>query len=688
MPDHIPKDLRRLPISLNRQGISVLEGVRAALAVAVIIALEEWVGWRPLGEAALAAMLTCICDPGGPIRRRVPVLLGFTAIGAVLTASLGLVRHLGMPIALPVGLFALFCACFSRVYGQAPQLVGALLSTVIVLSLDRGIADPAEAALLGGAFVAGGLWATVLTLALWPLHPFLPARRAVAEAYRRLARLAGDLHALLGAQTADAAAWERHARAHRGAVRQALETARAQVVDTLRARGPAGARAAQSLIRLETADQIFGVLIAFGELLEHADPTERSVARRVMRRLRPLLVLLGEIILTDDPAASVRIRRAIDALAREADALDSGAPLRALMLRLVERLRIVQTLAVPANLIAGADAAGRPPPLPQRLWLPVRTNLTWRSPILRHATRAVTAAAPALAFTMWWFTPYDHWLTITIVATMQPFFALTYARAVERVLGTAAGGAIAAVIGALCTTPLSIAAAMFPLSVLAFTVRSVSLGLFMFGLTPLVVLLVESAEPGTSEWVIAGARAALTTLGGMIAVTASFMLWPTREPAQLIAGGREAVAAHARYAEAVFAHLLHPGDGSALERARREAGIATNTFEATINRALLELRSDESGQLEAALVIDAALRRCAGRLSVLQFEAAGARETVPDAALAGWGAWIVAGLQHVASGDPDLPARPDLPGTDAIMRLARQVGLMAGVVERLHAVPA
>ncbi|MBN8899913.1 MAG: FUSC family protein, partial [Rhodospirillales bacterium] len=469
-------------------------------------------------------------------------------------------------------------------------------------------------------------------------------------------------------QTADAAAWERHARAHRGAVRQALETARAQVVDTLRARGPAGARAAQSLIRLETADQIYGVLIAFGELLEHADPTERSVARRVMRRLRPLLVLLGEIILTDDPAASVRIRRAIDALAREADALDSGAPLRALMLRLVERLRIVQTLAVPANLIAGADAAGRPPPLLQRLWLPVRTNLTWRSPILRHATRAVTAAAPALAFTMWWFTPYDHWLTITIVATMQPFFALTYARAVERVLGTAAGGAIAAVIGAVCTTPLSIAAAMFPLSVLAFTVRSVSLGLFMFGLTPLVVLLVESAEPGTSEWVIAGARAALTTLGGMIAVTASFMLWPTREPAQLIAGGREAVAAHARYAEAVFAHLLHPGDGSALERARREAGIATNTFEATINRALLELRSDESGQLEAALVIDAALRRCAGRLSVLQFEAAGARETVPDAALAGWGAWIVAGLQHVASGDPDLPARPDLPGTDAIMR--------------------
>ncbi|MBN8928593.1 MAG: hypothetical protein BGO51_04600 [Rhodospirillales bacterium 69-11] len=688
MADRIPKDLRRLPISLNRQGISVLEGVRAALAVAAIIALDEWVGWHLLGEAALAAMLTCICDPGGPIRRRLPVLLGFTALGALLTAGLGLIRGLGMPVALPVGLAALFCASFSRVYGQSPQLLGALLSTVIVLSLDRGLTDPGQAALLGSAFIGGGLWATVLTLALWPLHPFLPARRAVAEAYRRLALLSGDLRGLLGSRENDPAAWERHARAHRGAVRQALETARAQVVDTLRARGPAGARAAQSLIRLETADQVFGVLIALGELLEHASPQDRAAAARLLRRLRPVLLVLGEIIVTDDPAAHPRIRRAIDGLAREGEQLSPGDPMRVLVQRLVERLRIAQTLAVPANLLPGADAAGRPPPLAQRLWQPLRTNLTWRSPILRHSLRAVTAAAPALAFTMWWFTPYDHWLTITIIATVQPFFALTYARAVERVLGTAAGGAIAALIAAVCTTPLSIAAAMFPLSVVAFTVRSVSLGLFMFGLTPLVVLLVETAEPGASEWLITGARAALTTLGGVIAVAASFLLWPTREPAHVASGAREAIVAHARYAEAVFAHLLRPGDGAALDRARREAGIATNTFEATINRALLEPRTGAGGQLEAALVIDAALRRCAGRLSVLQFEAAGARDTVPDAALAGWGAWIVAGLEHVGSGDPALPPRPELPGTDAILRLARQVDLMAGVVARLHAAAA
>ena len=53
MATGIPSDLRRLPISLNRQGVSVLEGVRAALSVAVIIAIDQVVDWPPLRDAQL-----------------------------------------------------------------------------------------------------------------------------------------------------------------------------------------------------------------------------------------------------------------------------------------------------------------------------------------------------------------------------------------------------------------------------------------------------------------------------------------------------------------------------------------------------------------------------------------------------------------------------------------------------------
>src|ERR1700761_1860916 len=114
-------DLARLPIVVNIRAISVAEGMRAGLSVAVIIALSEYLSFAPLREAALAALLTCICDPGGPIRRRVPVLLTFALTGASVTAGFGLLRGFGPAVALPLGVFGLFCASFARIYGQAPQ---------------------------------------------------------------------------------------------------------------------------------------------------------------------------------------------------------------------------------------------------------------------------------------------------------------------------------------------------------------------------------------------------------------------------------------------------------------------------------------------------------------------------------------------------------------------------------------
>ena len=64
---------------------------------------------------------------------------------------------------------------------------------------------------------------------------------------------------------------------------------------------------------------------------------------------------------------------------------------------------------------------------------------------------------------------------------MQPSSSLTYPRAIERVVGTAAGGLIAAVVGLVCSPPLAIAGAMFPLAMLAFAVRAVDFGLLHDG---------------------------------------------------------------------------------------------------------------------------------------------------------------------------------------------------------------
>jgi len=282
---------------------------------------------------------------------------------------------------------------------------------------------------------------------------------------------------------------------------------------------------------------------------------------------------------------------------------------------------------------------------------------------------------------MAWFTPYDHWLTITVVSTMQPYFSLTYTRAIERIVGTAVGGAIAAVVGLVCTTPLSIAAAMFPLAVGALAIRSVSFGLFMMALTPLVVLLVESGTPGASEWVIALSRAVLTATGGIIAVAANFLLWPSWEPDLVGPEVKRAIAAHGRYADAEYSVLLGEAPDTR-PAARSAAGVASNALEALITRALLQPGGGKRDRLEAAMVVDAALRRFAGRLVSLQHDPT-LVANLPREMLRGWRDWMREATQRLASGRSDLPPRPTGPETDAMRHIARQMELMAGVMVRL-----
>ena len=661
-----PSDLTLLPLRFEPRAADLAEGLRAACSVAALIALGIALHRPVLAVAALGALLTCFTDPGGPIRARLAPLLTFAVAGALAWGLCGLARAWGLWFALPLGAALILAGSFARAFGQAWMVVGNLFVVVVAIGLDQTL-RPAQAAQISGLFLAGGLWAILLTLALWRLHPYAPARRAVAAAYRALARMAADLRAVLRDPAASDERWATHARAARRPVREAIESARATLLGTLRARGPAGARATELLIRLEAADQAFGALIALSELLE-TDPPARALAAPALRRLRPILVTLAEAIDHDRPLA--RLPASLSRMERAAPGLPS-------VTAIAESLRAAITVAaIPA----------RPEPLPESGWRQagsvLRANLTPASLPLRHAMRAALAAVPALAFTLTHPTPYGHWLTITLVLTMQPYFGLTWMRALERIGATVLGGLVAAVLALILHTQAAIAVALFPLCVLSLSLRKVSFALFLTTMTPVVVLLVELALPGTSELTIALMRAAYTVAGGVLAVLACLILWPEFEPARLPAELAAAIAAHAAYADAVLSALAGPTARTAAEPARRAAGLASNNLEASLSRLLLEPRRASWGGFAPALTIDAALRRLAGRLLALQLD--------PDAGgggdLAAWRTWIAAGL--AAPAGATLPPRPELYGTapataDALARLARQVTLIQGVKGRL-----
>ena len=671
--------------AVNPRAISLAEGVRAALSVAVIVALSEWLHWPLLMEAALAAWLTCLCDAGGPIRQRVPFLLGFGFAGAALTAGFGMLGTLApLPLVIAAAAVGVFCTCLLRVYGQAMMQVGNLLTVVLVLALSRDVPAMGGATALGLVFLGGSLWALLLTMAIWRLHPYGPALWAMAESWRALTLLAADMHAVLRHPAAGETEWDRHAREHRRGVRTALEAARVAVLATVRSRGPVSGRAAQSWIRLEAAEQIFGALIALADLLQDHPPAEARVAAdRMLRRLRPLLLQLGNAMLTERDDRSVRLERAAAAIAGSAASLPDS-PVQRIASTIAERLRIAITLADPKTL---APAPEGPASGGWRSGVlgPLRANLDPGSAALRHALRTAAAAAVGFAVTLSWPTSYGYWLTITLVLTMQPYFAVTITRAAERITGTVLGGAVGAAVAIACPTPVSMAVALFPLAVLALAVRAVNFALFMACITPVIVLLVELARPGQNQLELAGMRALYTVAGGLLALLFSALLWPAWEPARLLGELRAAIAAHGRYACAELAALLGEATPAAVEQARRAAGVASNNVEASLQRALLEPARGETGRLAAALTIDAALRRMAGRVSALQVDAA--LHPHDRVAWRAWRDWIATASTSLAEGRADLPARPAVPAGDldgeSLARIGRQLELAAGALRRL-----
>jgi uncharacterized membrane protein YccC len=205
----------------------------------------------------------------------------------------------------------------------------------------------------------------------------------------------------------------------------------------------------------------------------------------------------------------------------------------------------------------------------------------------------------------------------------------------------------------------------------AFTIRGVSYGAFVAALTPMVVLLVEQIAPGASQLNVAALRVMYTLLGGSLAILANLLLWPSFEHARLEPSIRSAINAHIAYINAVFAALLE--ETGAPDAARRAAGMASNNLEAALSRALIEPHRGGDEAIQRGAVVDAALRRIAGRLSVLAVDrpaiAAGDRPAWQN-----WRDWLTASLAAQAGPRPELPHGD---GQDALTRLARQVELIS-----------
>jgi uncharacterized membrane protein YccC len=601
-------------------------GVRAGIAVLAAMVVCQYLG-KPMGWAALGGFEAILVDNGGPYRSRLTTMLTVLVGGAIACV-------VGSLAATPLWVAVIATAVFCFAITFARVLSNQLASTSVIIMVlyfagFGGLTHTLSGALWNAlAYLLGGLWAAALSLFLWPLDPFRPARLGVANCYAMLASFTSQVHV-----TSSATA-ERQAERHRmhelqRRMRLNMEAARS-AIGTTGARITARTLRARSLtVLLETADILFAGTIRWTELLESTtDSKSQAAISDALRWLEGSERVIAEALRQRpaDGGASFAPEgsHSIEHLhKREAaiHALDASHETLISYLAQEERdalLNVESAFEAIWVLWSGAEhrrsSAGsasderrsllsRPvEESPGSGWRAMfeaaRSNWTPRSIMMRHALRMLVVGAIDVLLMRMVHISHGAWLGMTSIIVLQPTGSGTLRRGVQRVVGTIAGGILAAVFAAAIHSQEGLIVVITVTSVLTLATYAINYAWYAFFLTPTFVLL---SLPHLRDWHFAGVRIGMTLLGAAVAVMAMRFLWPEKDKIELRRLLERGALADGAYIRAMldFWTALESAasdtdriaaDRRVLAPARRACGLAINDAEEALDRIMLEPR--------------------------------------------------------------------------------------------------
>ncbi len=689
-----------LQTRLNALAPDLARGARAAVATLVPFYFASRLGRGELAWMALGGWLGTLADPNGSRLTRARTLFAFALAGATtVTVSEAAAND---PWLAPLVLAAVaFGASLLRALGATTATFGTLLAIIAAVgTTHHGRATVRDGAL----FTLGAGLALVLTSVVWPVWRHLPLRRAMAAVWRVMAEYATELAACTRAGVPEGdARWNELHRQHRR-YREAVEAARAAMVAE-RARRAGESRVGGNLrVLAGLADGQWPLLVTLSQELESlpADGRPKHAADE-LESIAGAWRSVERVLLTP-------VLRASPAIPREAPERRSAGPsvpaYDALLARLEHEssVALMRVEALDAPLHPEERAQERPGAL--RGWLDalgddlqtLRDAMTPRSTFFRHAIRVASAALVASVVGAR-LSEHPQWVTITTIAVLQPYAGATVSRAAERVIGTVLGSLVAIAITMTFHSGLALTLVMFPLSVAAVATQPRSYRLFTFFLTPVFVLLSERYQ---GDWWTATARAADAVVGGLIALVAAVLVFPSREIRRLPDITARTLEAVVAYADTVLTALDRGGDAGTSTRiaeARRGAGVALGELETSLERLLAEplSRDQESGAdvlrlltyaprtTSAITALDTLASATPAKRS-LPTGAAGAVKAYVDASFAAAESFVRAGAAasttpflDSSGGSPELPADLGVTLRAAFGRVLRYAALVGDV---------
>lgn len=220
----------------------------------------------------------------------------------------------------------------------------------------------------------------------------------------------------------------------------------------------------------------------------------------------------------------------------------------------------------------------------------VREMFNIDSQQFRYALRVAIGLTLAVFIFKFFSIDHGHWIALTMIIVIQPYYGATRKKGVERTVGTVAGIVVGGVVMLL---PLPHQAFVGLLVVISFFVayflrNNYKVGVFF--VTVMMVVMMQISRQGS--WELIGWRLLSTLIGAMLAVIASYAFWPVWEKQRFPALFENALSQNRQYLRQVIAYFNRQlPAGESWHKSRRLAEAANNDVFACVQRMYEEPQS-------------------------------------------------------------------------------------------------
>ena len=182
---------------------------------------------------------------------------------------------------------------------------------------------------------------------------------------------------------------------------------------------------------------------------------------------------------------------------------------------------------------------------------------------------------------------HGHWIALTMMIVIQPYFGATKKKGIERIIGTVAGIVLGGVIMLL---PLPHQVFVGLLIIVSFLVayylrNNYKVGVFFT--TIMMVILMQLSQQGS--WELIGWRVLSTLIGALLALTASYVFWPSWEKERFPSLMAKSLLDNKNYLHQVIKFYNNElADGETWNKFRRIAEGSNNSVFASVQRMVEE----------------------------------------------------------------------------------------------------